>query len=148
MEQEAKGLLGKVADGKDVGRVLSGRESSIIEMRQSTENTVRNANGQIVERSIKNKELRMTSEELVELITSLLDLQENCCALTGIPLHFVGPDANKNLRPSLDRIDSDKHYEHGNLQVVCQFINFWKSDSDNEEFKRLLMLVRGEEQSD
>ena len=35
--------------------------------------------------------------------------------------------------------------EAGNLQIVCQFINFWKSDSDNEEFKRLLMLVRGVE---
>jgi hypothetical protein len=27
--------------------------------------------------------------------------------------------------------------------VVCQFINFWKGDSDNAEFQRLLMLVRG-----
>ena len=148
VDQEAKGVLGKLEDGKDVGRVLSGRESSIIEMRQSTENTVKNANGQIVEQLVKNKELRMTSAELEELIASLLDMQDNCCALTGIPLHFVGPDANKNLQASLDRIDSDKHYERGNLQVVCRFINFWKSDSDNEEFKRLLMLVRGEAPSD
>ena len=148
VKQEAEGELTTVQDGKDEGRVLSGRESSIIEMRQSTENTVRNANGQIVERSVKNKELRMTSAELEELIASLLDMQDNCCALTGIPLHFVGPDANKNLQASLDRIDSDKHYERGNLQVVCRFINFWKSDSDNEEFKRLLMLVRGEAPSD
>lgn len=148
VKQEAEGALAKVPDGKDVGRVLSGKESSIIEMRQSTENTVRRANGQIAERSIKNKELRMTTEELEELISYLLDLQENCCALTGIPLQFVGNVANNNLRPSLDRIDSDKHYEHGNLQVVCQFVNFWKSDSDNEEFKRLLMLVRGEEPTD
>ena len=86
--------------------------------------------------------------ELEELIASLLDMQDNCCALTGIPLHFVGPDTNKNLQASLDRIDSDKHYEPGNLQIVCRFINFWKSDSDNEEFKRLLMLVRGEAPSD
>jgi hypothetical protein len=57
-------------------------------------------------------------------------------------LQFHGPDAEKNLLPSLDRIDSDGHYEEGNLQVVCQFINFWKGASDNEEFKRLLMLVR------
>lgn len=46
-------------------------------------------------------------------------------------------------RPSLDRIDSDGHYEAGNLQVVCRFINFWKGASDDEEFRRLLELVRG-----
>ena len=28
---------------------------------------------------------------------------------------------------------------------VCQFINFWRGDTDNEGFKRLRMLVRGEE---
>jgi hypothetical protein len=65
--------------------------------------------------------------------------------LTGIPFQFHGQDVDKNLLPSLDRIDSDGHYEVGNLQVVCQFINFWKGDRDNEEICRLLMLVRGEE---
>ena len=130
---------------KDDGRVIGGRERSIIEMRYSVENTVRNANGQLVERTVKNKELRMTPAELEKLLGSLLDLQSNRCALTGIPFHFAGPDADKNLRPSVDRIDSNGHYEHGNLQIVCQFVNFWKGDSDNEEFRRLLMLVRGED---
>jgi hypothetical protein len=52
------------------------------------------------------------------------------------------------LLPSVDRIDSNGHYEAGNLQVVCQFVNFWKGSSDNEEFKRLLMLVRGGDADD
>jgi hypothetical protein len=112
-------------------------------MRYSIQNTVRQANGQIVERTLKNKELRMDSVELEQLLTRLMDMQENRCALTGIPFHFHGPDADKNLLPSPDRIDSDGHYEAGNLQVVCQFINFWKRDTDVEEFTRLLMLVRG-----
>ena len=72
---------------------------------------------------------------------TLLKLQSNRCALTGRPHHFVGSDADASLRPSVDRIDSNGQYEHGNLQIVCQFINFWKADSDNEEFKRLLKLV-------
>jgi hypothetical protein len=55
------------------------------------------------------------------------------------------PIAGKNLLPSVDRIDSDGHYELGNLQLVCQFINFWKGSGNNEEFRRLLMLVRGED---
>ena len=89
----------------------------------------------------------MTSTELEKLLGSLLDLQGDRCALTGIRFRFAGPDAdlNTNLRPSVDRIDSNGHYEHGNLQIVCRFVNFWKGDSDNEEFKQLLMLVRGED---
>ncbi len=57
-----------------------------------------------------------------------------------------GEHTDENLLPSLDRKDSSGHYERENLQVVCRFVNFWKSDSDNEEFKRLLMLVRGVEE--
>lgn len=64
---------------------------------------------------------------------------------TGIPFQFHGGDADKNLVPSLDRKDSNRHYKDGNLQVVCQFVNFWKSDSDNEMFARLLMLVRNQD---
>ena len=122
----------------------SGREESIIEMCQSVENTIRNANGQVVARPVKSKELRMTRAELEELLRFLLDRQGNRCALTGIPFHFAGPNADNQLRPSVDRIDSNGHYEDGNLQIVCRFVNFWKRDSDNEEFKRLLILLRRE----
>lgn len=146
LKLEAEGSIIRAAVGKDEGRILGGREKSIIAMRLSVENTVKNANGQVVQRVMKNKELRMTSAELEKLIASLLDLQDNRCALTGIPFQFLGPDADKSVLPSLDRIDSAGHYEVGNLQVVCQFINFWKGDSDNAEFQRLLMLVRGVEQ--
>ncbi len=146
LKQEAEGSITRTAGGKNQVRYLGAREKSVIAMRLSVENTVRNANGQTVERTLKNKDLRMTSAELETLITSLLNLQENRCALTGIPLQFHGPDADKNLLPSLDRIDSAGHYEAGNLQVVCQFINFWKGSSDNSDFQRLLLLVRGVEQ--
>ena len=145
LKLESEGRIAKAPGSKDAGRVLGGREKSVIAMRLSVENTVKNANGQIVQRILKNKELRMTTAELEKLIASLLDLQDNRCALTGIPFNFIGPEADKNLLPSLDRIDSSGHYEVGNLQVVCQFINFWKGDSDNEEFRRLLMLVRGDD---
>ena len=39
---------------------------------------------------------------------------------------------------------SNGHYEVHNLQIVCQFVNFWKGDSDNDDFKRLLALVQRE----
>lgn len=145
LKLEAEGSITGATGGKDEGRVLGGREKSIIAMRLSVESSVKNANGQVVERILKSKELRMTAVELEKQIASLLDLQDNRCALTGIPFQFLGPESDKNLLPSLDRIDSAGHYEVGNLQVVCQFINFWKGASDNAEFQRLLMLVRGVE---
>jgi|HubBroStandDraft_2_1064218.scaffolds.fasta_scaffold60033_2 hypothetical protein len=142
LKLEERRLLANGSRRGDAGRILGAREKSIIAMRLSVENTVKNSNGQIVERTVKNKELHMTSAELEKVIASLLDLQDNRCALTGIPLQFLSPDADKNLQPSLDRIDSNGHYEAGNLQVVCQFVNFWKGSANNEEFRRLLMLVR------
>jgi len=122
--------------------VIGGKEKSIIAMRFSIEETVRRSNGQIVERRWKNKESGLSGQELEDLLAELLDLQGNRCALTGIPFHFHGPDADSNLLPSPDRIDSNGHYVRGNIQIVCRFINFWKGASDNEEFKELLMLVR------
>jgi len=87
----------------------------------------------------------MDNAELDGYLRELLDHQGNRCALTGISLQFSDPLAEKNLLPSADRIDSKGHYVKGNIQVVCRFINFWKSASDNQEFKRLLALVRDPE---
>ena len=90
----------------------------------------------------------MNGISLERLIAGLLDLQGNRCALTGIPFHFHGPDAEDNLLPSVDRIDSNGHYEASNIQIVCRFVNFWKRDTPDEEFRQLLMLVRGDEGPD
>ena len=111
-------------------------------MRYSVESTARNSKGQIVDRRMKNKELRMNGATLEKFIADLLDLQGNRCALTGIPFHIQGQGADSNLLPFVDRIDSDGHYEAGNIQIVCRFVNFWKGDADDEEFRRLLALVR------
>lgn len=78
-------------------------------------------------------------------LAELLDVQNDRCALRGLPFQYHGLGGDKALLPSLDRINGAGHYEAGDLEVVCQFVNFWKSDSDNEDFKRLLMLVRGVE---
>jgi len=127
--------------GTTAGRIVGGRERAIIEMRLSIENTVRNSNGQLVERIVKDKQTDLTSAELDRLLEELLDLQGNRCALTGVRLDFT-KDGDRALYPSCDRIDSAGHYVRGNVQVVARFINFWKGIGDNEEFKRLLMLVR------
>lgn len=143
LKQESEGSIGATAGRSGDGRIVGGWERSIIEMRTSILNTVRNSNGQIVERVVKDKQLLMDPAELDKLIRSRLELQQGRCNLTGLNLHAHGPDADPNLLPSADRIDSRRHYEVENIQIVCRFINFWKGASDNAEFKRLLMLVRG-----
>ena len=143
LKQEAKGTLERSAGTTGEGRYFGAREKSIYLMCKSIEKIARNSAGQVVSRRVKNKDLKMSSSELEELVTRLLDVQENRCALTDIAFHFESPDADKYLLPSPDRIDSNGHYEAGNIQIVCQFVNFWKGDQDDDEFKRLLMLVQG-----
>jgi len=92
----------------------------------------------------KDKQFRFSSDTAAqEYAIGLMKQQEGRCALTGLKLLMDGEPGDDQLRYSLDRIDSSKHYESGNLQVVCKFINMWKCAMDNEEFKRLLALLRG-----
>ncbi len=128
-------------------RYLGAREKSIADIKYSVNKTVFNANAQVIPRKVKEKELRMTDAELDKRIRALLELQGDRCAITGIPFQFQGTHDDLNLLPSLDRIDSDGHYESSNVQLVCRFINFWKQAADDAEFRRLIMLVRGDEEN-
>lgn len=106
-------------------------------------NTTKQSNGQIISKSVKNKEFGFSTElQLEEYIIALIELQEGICPLTDLPLEMDEQNGDKELFCSLDRIDSDGHYEKGNLQVVCRFANRWKSSSDDEEFRRLIEYIR------
>ena len=118
------------------------RAKTFLQMITRAEDTARAANGQSVERRMKNKEFRLgTRTEAERYLEELFDAQEGMCNLSGLPLQWIGGD-DPQMCCSLDRIDSDGHYERGNLQIVCNFINRWKSDGDNTEFIRLLGAVR------
>jgi hypothetical protein len=91
----------------------------------------------------KDKECRFRNKfEMEKYITELFQSQDGVCALTGIRMLFDDDDEDANLRCSLDRIDSAGHYERSNLQIVCRFANQWKSASDNDNFIRLIAMVR------
>jgi hypothetical protein len=140
LRMEAKGELSHGAKASE--RYLGAREKSIAEIKYSVGKTVFNSNGQVVESKVKNKELHLSDEELDKLLRVLLEVQGECCAITGLPLQFRGAHTDENMLPSLDRIDSKGHYSRDNLQIVCRFINFWKQASDDAEFRRLLNVVR------
>lgn len=128
--------------GKSAVKHFTPREQAVARMARTAEETVRGSQGPAQLTTPKRKELRMSPAELRTYIESLLADQEGLCALTGIPLEYDGSFEDPELLCSLDRIDSDGHYEAGNLQVVCRFVNRWKSADKDDEFRRLLALVR------
>ncbi|WP_405402746.1 hypothetical protein [Paracoccus sp. Ld10] len=124
------------------GEIKDARFKAVWSMANQAEQTASQSYGQIVERIVKNKDLRLSKEALMLHLNELLDETGNRCAITGLTLQFEGSD--NQLQPSLDRIDSHGHYEIGNLQIVARFINFWKSATKDTEFRRLIAIVRGE----
>lgn len=140
---ESKEWRGALAQaGAGLAKTFSARERTIWRIVATVKGTVAGSNGQLVERNVKNKDLLMTDDELKKFIDELIDDQEGICAVSEIPLQLDGEETDKQLLCSLDRIDSAGHYEKGNLQLVCRFINKWKSADDDKEFRRLLTLVK------
>lgn len=117
-------------------------EIAIARMAEIAEKTAANSNGQQVVRTLKNKEFRFTKLSLENYLKSLIADQDGVCAISGIPFQYDTAADDLEMLPSLDRIDSDGHYEEGNLQVVCRFINRWKNDSSDQDFRRLIGVVQ------
>jgi hypothetical protein len=79
-------------------------------------------------------------------VFALIRKQSGLCNLTKLPLQMPDTAEDEQMIASLDRIDSNGHYIAGNLQVVCRFVNRWKSDQPDAEFRRLLRCVQGRAQ--
>jgi len=91
----------------------------------------------------KYKRVKFTSDvDFADFLEAKISSQKGLCALTDIPLQFHGTHTDRKLLCSLDRIDSNGDYEANNLQIVCQFINMWKSDYNNKECLRLIELIK------
>jgi hypothetical protein len=108
-------------------------EAEVRRMAATAVHTAAYANGQTVLKIIKNKDIGFSRAELEEEIAALLHKQGHRCALTGF--QFTESCSNPHLRPSLDRRDSSLGYVAGNLQVVTRAANFFKSASDEYDWK-------------
>lgn len=123
------------------GRVFSSRERAAARMAATMLATVAQANGQTIERRIKEKNTTLTQLGCEALLRRKMGEQEDRCALTGLPLCYDGECDDKEMLASLDRIDSEGHYTPENVQIVCRFINRWKGADDNWLVRRLLSEV-------
>lgn len=131
------------ASTKSAGRTFSAKETAAMDMTRTLLATVSQSNGQSAERRVKEKNTDLSREEWEALLLRMLGEQEDHCALTGLPLGYVGESDDLQMRPSLDRIDSSGHYTADNVQIVCRFINRWKGADNDEMVRRLLGVLRG-----
>ncbi len=131
-----------VRTGRNPATIYDAKRKTIFRMVETVFSTVAGANGQQVLRTLKDKRTSFDKPALEKYVASLIDDQDGLCAITGIALQFDEGGSDPELCCSLDRIDSAGHYEPGNLQIVCRFVNRWKSDSPDVDFRRLIGLVR------
>jgi hypothetical protein len=134
--------------GKPGARLFSPKERSAAEMTMNLLNTVAQSNGQTAERRVKEKNTTLAREEWEALLLRMMGEQEDRCALTGLPFAYPGESDDLQLRPSLDRIDSNGHYTPDNVQIVCRFMNRWKGADDDQLARRLLARLRDHHRSE
>lgn len=71
-------------------------------------------------------------------LRELWDAQDGKCAYSGIPLEhptWKNRDMLEHKKASLDRIDSNKPYEQGNVQFISVLLNYAKSTLTDGEFR-------------
>jgi len=78
------------------------------------------------------------SKEMLDpdLLMELFEAHGGRCAVTGTPMTHVVSSQRTWSNISIDRIDSAKGYERGNVQLVCAAINQMKNEMPEDEFRR------------
>ena len=94
----------------------------------------------------KNKEIQLT----LSYLKQLWEKQRGICPYTGIKLklytlslsRYGGKPMKADVRyASLDRIDSKKPYQIGNVHFVSWPINFAKNNMSDKQMKRYINLI-------
>jgi hypothetical protein len=78
----------------------------------------------------------------LEYIMEIWDRQDGKCALSGeVMTHIMGTGGRVNTNISIDRIDSSKGYEVGNIQLVCAIVNIMKQNMSSNELISWCKLI-------
>jgi hypothetical protein len=123
-------------------KVFSPLEKTIYDAILRIRSTVSGADGRIVETTAKIKELTVPEDDFRRFLKQLYLDQDGRCTLTGLRMLLNGEEGSDDFRLSVDRIDSNGHYDPENVQLVCRFANLWKSDRDDARFKELVQIVK------
>ena len=73
-------------------------------------------------------------------VADVMDKQGGKCAYTGVDISFTR-GSYRGVEASIDRIDSARPYERGNIQIVCKSVNWMKHKLSHSKFLELCKLV-------
>lgn len=74
-----------------------------------------------------------------EYLLELLEKQNRRCAITGV--EFTHHYEHDGTNVSVDRIDSNKPYAAGNVQLVCLAVNYMKHRMSNEQLGKWCVAI-------
>lgn len=69
----------------------------------------------------------------IDYLMDLWESQKGLCALSGVPMTHIRGQGNVGTNISIDKIDPNKGYLKGNIQLVCRVINHMKWTSNLSE---------------
>ena len=69
----------------------------------------------------------------LDYLEGLYESQNGLCAITSREMTYTQGQGKLHTNISIDRIDNDKGYEEGNIQLVCYIVNIMKSSQTEDE---------------
>jgi hypothetical protein len=77
----------------------------------------------------------------IDDVADLYEVQSGKCALTGWDVVFPETGHPQKADASLDRVDSKKPYEIGNVQILHKMVNMMKQRYSQEDFIKVCKSV-------
>lgn len=77
-------------------------------------------------RLLVRRQRRTSAGLTVAALVAMFWKQNGKCAVSGVPMTWGRGSGRKHTNISIDRIDSAKGYEIGNVQLVCVIVNLMK----------------------
>ena len=80
--------------------------------------------------------------ELTSFLKKLYEKQNGKCAISGMPLELqIGTGKPNPNKCSVDRINSNRGYNHRNVWLVCWWVNQMKMDTTMNIFKERIKIL-------